>query len=181
MQQEPSNAISPSAYAGTIAAMNAAAHDPMPARRRRLSSAIRPRTARWCAIALATGALAVMVATALDGNVGKALGWLGPLLAAATGIAAGIGVLPLAPRDALDGAWIDGDEIVLRRHSQCVRAPLSDVASVDADRTRNLVYLSLRVPCILGNQVRFRARPRTAHLVRQSLQRRLRTLGNAPR
>jgi hypothetical protein len=162
---------------GTIAAMNAAAHDPAIPRRRRLSSTIRPRTARWCAIALATGGLAALVAAALDGNAGKALGWLGPLLAAATGVAASVGVLPLAPRDALDGAWVDGDEIVLRRHSQCVRAPLTDIQSVDADRTRNLVYLTLRVPCVLGNQVRFRARPRAAHRACQSLRQRLRAAG----
>lgn len=171
----------PYAHDGTIGAMNAAAQDPMLAPRRRLSSAIRPRAARWCAIALATGALAALIAAALDGNAGKALGWLAPLLAVATGIAASSGILPLAPRDALDGAWIDGDEIVLRRHSQCVRAPLADIDSVDADRARNLVYLTLRVPCILGNQVRFRARPRAAHSVCQSLQRRLRALGNTPR
>jgi hypothetical protein len=166
---------------GTIAAMNAAAPDPLPARRRRLSSAIRPRTARWCAIALATGALAALVAAALDGSAGKALGWLGPMLAAATGVAASIGILPLAPRDALDGAWIDGDEIVLRRHPQSVRAPFTDICSVDADRTRNLVYLTLRVPCILGNQVRFRARPRAAYRVCQALRQRLCTPGGTAR
>ena len=161
--------------------MNAAAHDHVLARRRRLSSVIRPRAARWSAITLATGALAALVAAALDGSAGKALGWLGPLLALATGIAASVGILPLAPRDALDGAWIEGDEIILRRRSQWVRAPLTDIDSVDADRTRNLVYLTLRVPCILGNPVRFRARPRAAHGVCQSLQQRLRDLGNPQR
>lgn len=181
MQRVPTNATFPHAHDGTIAAMNAAAHDPMLSRRRRLSSVIRPRAARWCAFTLAIGALTALVAAALDGNAGKALGWLGPLFAAAIAVAASIGILPLPPRDALDGAWIDGDEIVLRRRSECVRAPLTDIASVDADRTRNLVYLSLRIPCILGNQVRFRARPRAAHLVRQSLQQRLHSLDNAPR
>lgn len=132
-------------------------------------------------MALATSAIAALVAAALDGSAGQALAWLGPLFAAATGIAAGVGLLPLAPRDALDGAWIDGDDIVLRRRSQCVRAPLANLGRVDADRTRNLVYLSLRVPCILGSQVRFRARPRSAHLVCQRLQQRVRDLETAPR
>jgi hypothetical protein len=166
---------------GTIAAMSAAAHDPVPARRQRLSSAIRPRTARWCAIALATGGVGALVTAALGGSPGNALGWLGPLLAAATGVAASVGILPLAPRDALDGAWIDGDEIVLHRHSQSARAPLADIDSVDADRTRNLVYLTLRAPCILGNQVRFRARPRAAHEICQSLRQRVRVSGGTAR
>lgn len=181
MQPAPSNATFPRAHDGTIAAMDTGSHEPVIPRRRRLSSAIRPRAARWCAIALATGGLAALVAAALGGNAGKVLGWLGPVLAAATGVAASTGVLPLAPRDALDGAWIDGDEIVLRRHSQSVRAPLTDIDSVDADRTRNLVYLTLRVPCILGSQVRFRARPRAAHGVCQSLRQRLRMPGGTAR
>jgi hypothetical protein len=179
MQRAPPNAM-PRSMAQSPA-MNVAAHDPVLPRRRRLSSAIRPRAARGCAIVLATGAIAALVAVALDGNRGLALGWLAPLLAAATGLAASVGILPLAPLDALDGAWVDGDEIVLRRRSQSVRTPLTDIDSVDADRTRNLVYLTLRTPCILGNQVRFRARPRAAQRVCELLRQHLHAPGGTTR
>lgn len=148
-------------------------------RPRRLSSAIHPRVGRGYALILGLGIVAALIAAAVTGNASRALGWLAPAAALAAAIAAGLGILPLAPRDTLDSAWIDGDDIVLRRRAQTVRAPLTAVASVDADRSRNLVYVTLRVPCILGNQVHFRARPRAAYAVSQCLQQRLATLERA--
>lgn len=142
-------------------------------RPRRLSSIIHPRVGRWYALILALGIIAALVATAVTGNAGRALGWLMPVAAVAAGLGVAIGILPLAPRDTLDSAWLDDGEIVLRRRAQTVRAPLAAIAGVDADRARNLVYVTLRVPCILGNQVRFRARPRAAQAVSQRLQQRL--------
>lgn len=142
-------------------------------RPRRLSSAIHPRVGRWYAIILGLGVVAALIAAAVTGNASRALGWLAPVVAVAAGLAAALGILPLAPRDTLDSAWLDGDEIVLRRRAQTVRAPLASIAGVDADRARNLVYVTLRVPCILGNQVRFHARPCAAYAVSQRLQQRL--------
>lgn len=148
-------------------------------RPRRLSSAIRPRVGRWYAIILGLGVIAALIATAVTGNASRALGWLAPVAALAAAVAGAVGILPLAPRDTLDSAWIDGDDIVLHRRAQTVRAPLASIAYVDADRGRNLVYLSLRVPCILGNQMRFRARPRKAWAVSQRLQQQLAELERA--
>lgn len=161
--------------------MNAATPDNLlKPRPRRLSSAIHPRVGRWYAVVLGLGIVAALVVAAVTGNASRALGWLAPIAALAAAVAGGLGILPLAPRDTLDSAWVDGDDIVLRRRAQTVRAPLTAVASVDADRSRNLVYLTLRVPCILGNQVRFRARPRAAHAVSQRLQQQLAALERAP-
>jgi hypothetical protein len=145
-------------------------------RPRRLSSAIHPRVGRWYAAILGLGVVAALVASAVTGHASRVLGWLAPAAALAAATAAALGIVPLAPRDTLDGAWLDGDDIVLRRRAQTVRAPLTAVANIDADRNRNLVYLTLRVPCILGNQVRFRTRPRAAYAVSQRLQQQLRTL-----
>ena len=149
-------------------------------RPRRLSSAIHPRVGRWYASVLGLGIIAALVAAAVTGNASRALGWLAPIAALAAAVAGALGILPLAPRDTLDSALVDGDDIVLRRRAQTVRAPLTAIASVDADRSRNLVYLTLRVPCILGSQVRFRARPRAAWAVSQRLQQQLAARQRAP-
>lgn len=160
--------------------MNTTTHDNLlTPRPRRLSSIIHPRVGRWYAIILGLGIVAALIAAAVTGNASRALGWLAPAAALAAGTAAALGILPLAPRDTLDSAWVDGDDIVLRRRAQTVRAPLTTIASVDADRSRNLVYLTLRVPCILGNQVRFRTRPRAAYAVSQRLQQQLNALERA--
>ncbi len=150
-------------------------------RRRRLSTRIRPRVARWYAFGVIAAALAVLLLAALGGHTDKVMAWLVPGGLVALGIPGALGVLPLPPRDTLDEAWLAGDELWLRRGRQSVRAPLANIGSVDAESARNLVYVVLRTPCVLGNSVRFRARPRGARQVCRELEQCMRTAtGAAP-
>ena len=103
---------------------------------RRLSSMVRPRAARWYAVAAMGVVVVVVVAAALTGHTRSLLGWLAPVVAIVIAVPTALGVLPLPPRDALDGAWLDGEDVLLRRGSQTLRAPLAHIAAVDSDRGR---------------------------------------------
>ncbi|HEX7371164.1 MAG TPA: hypothetical protein VF284_12875 [Rhodanobacteraceae bacterium] len=145
-------------------------------RRWRLASIVRPRVARWCAFALMAAVVAMVLIAAADGPSRNLLAWLGPMVAVIAGFGTAGGIFPLPPRDALDEAWLDGDELLLRRGDQSVRLPLAHVDSVDVNNSRNLVILGMKTPCILGGLIRFRTRPRKAREVCVDLRQRIRSL-----
>lgn len=149
---------------------------PTAPRMRRLASIIRPRVARWCAFALIAAAVAVILIATTEGQSRNLLVWLAPVVAIAAGLGTAGGIFPLPPRDALDEAWLDGDELLLRRGHQSMRLPLANVDSIDVDNVRNLVILGMNAPCILGGLIRFRTRPRKARAICADLRQRLRDL-----
>ncbi|MBD8900475.1 hypothetical protein [Rhodanobacter sp. DHG33] len=141
---------------------------------RRLSSVIKPRYDRAITLALmAMAVLAVMAAWPGRGH-GGSVPWTTMLVC----------VLPIIPvlsvrgrrllaSEVVDEAWIDGDELLLKRADQPIRMPLASIASVEAERVGGLVTLELGLPCALGNCVRFFAAPRAGRDIGIELRQRI--------
>lgn len=146
---------------------------------RQLSTRARPRiTNRWV--------VATITAVAIGSAVMWLYGWPHALWPAAlyAGVAgtmwfSAAGWIPLAPRGTLDHAWLDGADVLLQRGNRSLRLPLADVASVDYDRYFNLVALVPRVPCLLGDRLRFRTPRRYTRETCTELRARLREVAAA--
>lgn len=127
---------------------------------RRLSSVIKPRYDR--AIALAVMAMVVLAVAAAwkgtyHGGPTSWTVWVGFMVPVVSALSVrGRRVLV---SEVVDEAWIDGDELLLKRADQSIRMPLTSIASVQAERVGDLVTLELGLPGPLGNRVRFFAAP----------------------
>lgn len=142
----------------------------------RLSSAFTPRAARRLLLAL----WALILLGLATWGIARWLGYSHNLWPAFVPLMCGVlvmqmGLVAQAPfvKGVLDEAWLDGDELLLRRRNQSARVPLADVAEIDTENAR-LIALSLRVPCILGDPIRFAVRSRNARTTSADLRERAR-------
>lgn len=136
---------------------------------RRLSSPIRPRVARWYTLAVTVVGLAAIAATWLVPQMRPMRPWLPAVVGIAMVVSRAIGAPILVPRRMLDEAWLDRDELLLRRGNQSVQIPLRAVASVEIRHPGDPVTLTVGIPCILGDVVCFRAPPRSGFAIRDEL------------
>lgn len=123
---------------------------------RRLSSIFKPSLRRWIALAPLTFVAAILVVVWWDAHRRGKFPWM--TVAVATPLMGGAyaHVRNALSSGLVDEAWIDGDELLLRRAGQSIRIPLASIAAVEVVRG-GLVTLELPLPCVLGARVQFMA------------------------
>lgn len=141
---------------------------------RRLSSVIRPRYDSAITLALMVLAVMAVVVARSSAQHGGSVPWttmLGCVLPIITVLS--VRSRRLFASEVVDEAWIDGDELLLKRANRPIRMPLAGVASVEAERVGGLVILELALPCALGNRVCFFAAPRNGRDIGTELRQRI--------
>lgn len=123
---------------------------------RRLSSVIKPRYDRAITLALMLLAVIAVAAVSSGARHGGSVPWT-TMLGCLLPIIAALSVRSsrLFASEVVDEAWVDGNELLLARANQTVRMPLTNVASVEAERVGGLVTLELGLSCAFGSRVRF--------------------------
>ncbi|MBD8881390.1 hypothetical protein IHE49_12955 [Rhodanobacter sp. 7MK24] len=123
---------------------------------RRLSALAKPDHDRYYTLAILGFMLLAMVAGGLawrDGHTSW-LAMLGVWSAPAIAILATRGRRLLAP-PVIDEVLVEDGDLLLKRGEESDRAPLENIAMVEAERRSNLVTLELDPPCVFGDRVHF--------------------------
>ena len=139
---------------------------------RRLSSIFKPRLRPWIALGAVAFVVAVMAVIWQDVRHRGEVPWM--LLAVSLPLLSGLfaHVRNAFATNMADEAWIDDDNLQLRRAEQLIRMPLTNIGAVKAGR-ESLITLELCMPCALGNRIRFIAPPHMGREIAAELRRRI--------
>lgn len=138
----------------------------------RLSWIFKPRLRPWIAVASAGFVLAMLVVACLEFRRRGDLPWMlvGVSIPLVGGLVASLrnGFLTRM----VDEAWVEGDELLLRRAGLSIRVSLAHIAAVDV-ATGGLATLELSMPCTMGSRIRFIASKASRGEMEAQLRRRI--------
>lgn len=140
---------------------------------RRLSSIFKPCLRPWIALGALAFVVAVVMVVSQDVHRRGEVPWL--LVVTALPLSMGLfaHVRNAFTIGMADEAWIDGDDLLLKRADDSIRMPLANIARADAELAGSRVTLELCLPCTLGSRVRFFAPPHKGRDIGAELRRRI--------